>query len=192
MDGNGRYELIVERLRRSRERRDGSQLLDGLRAFRLDAWYGGNVVGKAATDAGFSRSSLYEYRNVWEFYWQIIDGERYSAWRIIRLFPHLTYTHLRHALELEDLADALPAFEAAAVGDPRFPEFGRSLPMSSEAFGVYVAKLLNKPVPPFEMSKVEEPIFHYEGNGWGAMEALRREFLTWSGGKVRIEVYRTE
>lgn len=62
--------------------------------------------------------------------------------------------------------------------------------MTTEAFRVYVAKLLGKTVPPFMEQALEMPIFRYEGQGQHVLIELHKDFDKWRATKVRIEVYK--
>jgi len=182
MDDGGRLEATIERMRRTRERGDYANLLQGLRAYRLNTRYGAGVIDHAATEAGIPRSTLYEYRAVWDFYWQVLDGTQLSAWRIMRWFPYLTYTHLRDALRLEDVTDALLAFVAAADGDERYPSFSESLPMTSEAFGLYVGALLGKEPP-------RKPAYHKRGSLLEVLSDFARWSRNASGKQVELKLW---
>lgn len=176
-------ESRAARIQRRRERGDVSQLQDGLDAYRIETRYGGSQIAKAASLANVARSTLYERRAVWAFYWgNSKDGEQYSAWRTLRRFPHLTYTHLRDAMELEDLDDALAAFVAAADGDDRFPDLNKNLPMTAEAFRLYIGYLVGKSGPPAPLADVQGAA------GEAVAEFLRKlqQIEGWRDKRIRV------
>lgn len=153
------YDVIVSEMRERRSRRDNSQLHDGLSAFRIKRAWGQSLVAKAASEAGLARSTLYEYRAVWDFYWQTWREVKLSAWRILRIYPSLTYTHLRDAMKLEDFGEALAALDAVTKGDDRYPKFmtDTPLPMTTESFGIYINLLLGNHTPPRTFFEDEGP-----------------------------------
>ena len=168
------FESDVDQLRRWREAKEYTQFRAGLRLARMDRTYGAGTIPRAANEAGFARTTGYEYVAVVEF---LVAWLGLSARRIQDLYPDLSYTHLRDSLSLpyEDRIDALMA---VSVGDERFPQFDENLPMTPEAFRVYKGLLLGEDVP-------DKPLF--DMSGWAHEMVVTTLYqLRRLSGKVRV------
>ena len=173
------YETTVGWLMDNRESSDYKRLRIGVRIARMEKRYGSAVVPKLATDSGFGRSTLYEYQAVFLFVFRWLG---FSAVRIFDNYPHITHSHLRQVIRkgIQHEIGVL-MLRAIADGDENYPEFDDSLPMSPEAFGVYVSKRLGKDVPPSEL-------FRFEGRGIEAHTQYMARHFGWEKKRVRIVV----
>jgi hypothetical protein len=178
LSDNGQYESDCEWIAARRGHLDHNRLRIGLRLARMDKRYGAGVVEAVARDTSFGRSTLYEYQAVWMFLWQ---WRGFSARRIFEDCPTLTYTHLREVLRLP-FEDRIDALEAAQVGDDRFETV---IPMTPDAFKVYLDKLTGKTTP-------AKPLFDTQGWAHEVVSLLMREAGRWAKNKVRIIVREVE
>lgn len=135
MSDNGRLEAHTDWLRAQREAGDLSRLRVGVRVARLmrESMYGEGVVRELARDAGYGRSTLYEYADVMRF---LVAWQGLSARRTFENHPMLTYSHLRRAMRITDFEERIDALLQSEVEG-----------LTPDEFGVYVSKLLGKTVP---------------------------------------------
>lgn len=178
------YEREVEWWRIKRGRSDRDKIRMGCRLARRTRKkeYGAGIIKAIASEANFSKSSLYEYRNTWDFLWK---WKGFSARRIFDDYPYLSYTHIRDALALpfEDACDAL--HEIIPNGDDDYPMFNNSLPMSTDAFAEYVRQRLGKPTP-------KKALFDKKGLGQDVVRDLYDKYAEWTDKQIRVTVTEVE
>jgi len=183
---NGRYEATVEWLRAGRERTDGWRLRVGLRALRMERDYGSAVIPTLAKDAGMGRSTLYEYGQVMDL---LLRWKGLSARRIFEDEPCLSYSHLRRAVRLpfEDAVEALlavndPDHLADSLTDTQRTRFTDMMPLTPDAFGVYISTLAGRPVPAapvFDMTGYKQEVLSAAALAQHRLNARKIRFAIW-------------
>lgn len=177
---DGYYMRQVERMSKRREDRDTIRIRDGIAVAKLDKRYGAGIVEQLAADTNNSKSYLYMCQQVWCFYFR--PDRQMSMRRLLRDFPELTFNHLRVAMRFKDYDTAIEALGMVFVGDPRLPEFDRSLPMTVDTFTVYANKRLGHSVPP-------KPLFDLSGSAWQVIHQFRERFKSAPTKKLRVQVW---
>lgn len=116
-----RYESTAAWLQQGRENSDKFRLRAGIRLARMerDTTYGAGVIRALAKDAGYHRSTLYQYAQVACF---LVRWQGLSTAHTFDNHPMLTYTHYRMALKLdyESALDALLQAEEEGMTPDQF------------------------------------------------------------------------
>ncbi len=101
------------------------------------------------------------------------------------LYPFLTYSHIREAVAgLDDFEERITALMAVSDGDPRYPAFSVSLPMTVDQFKAYLQALsdvLGKPAPAMVL-------WRGRGTGLTVWADLQREHTKWTTRHIEIIV----
>lgn len=179
---NRRYEQTKELLRSGRSSTDNFRILAGIRVAQMSKRYGSQLVVNLAKDANIGRSTLYEYTRVASF---LVMWLQLSARRIFDLYPFLTYSHIREAVEqIDDIEERIEVLMAVSTGDPRVPAYSVSLPMSVDQFTAYLGELYPNG------SGGGKPAVYFTGRGVGfqVFQDMQRERMKWGTKQVEVIV----
>jgi hypothetical protein len=172
---SGRSERVMESssrwLKAYRSTENTWRLRAGLRVMRTERAYRSGAVKRLAEETRISKSSLYEYADIWTLCYRWLGS---AARNFFELYPALDFTHLRIVLRyFNDLETQIDALLMAV-----------ELDLSPEAFAIEIRKWRGDSVPPV-------PVFDERGEG----EAVVRAFLkriqsvpNWQQRQLRITV----
>lgn len=147
------YEEICDHSREVVGEIDERRWIVGDDALLIDTKYGEHTMDDFARDIGMNKSTVKGWKRVCEFYPKSIRGNLFEG------YPNLTYSHMKDALRLKDLDEALVWLEQ----------------VSSEGWGPDKAsheltlKLGEKPQAPSIPGEISDV---YQRDGMGVVEIL--------------------